>query len=347
MSKSDIYIKRCLDLARIYCGYVRINPSVGAVIVNKDKVIGEGAHQQYGLAHAEVNAVKSVNDREKLPESSLFVSLEPCFHQGKTPPCVQLILEKKIPHVEFSCEDPNPLVAGKSSQLLEENGVDVKQGTLHRAGAELIRPFVRGMISKRPYIILKYAQTSNLKIGMQAEQVWLTNIFSKYLVHKWRAEADAIMVGTNTAVWDNPSLNNRLYFGKKQLLRIVVDRTLKVPPTHGLLDGVENTIVLTAEKVENATGIEYFQSNFEGDYLQHFFEQLYIREIGVLIVEGGSALLQSLIDQGLWDEARVFTVSKKLGNEAVAAPILTNEKLIRKVSLKTDIIRQYFNIMPS
>lgn len=336
-------MKRCFDLASFHKGGVKTNPLVGAVLVHDNRIIGEGAHQIFGSAHAEVNAISQVADEGLLRNSSIYVSLEPCFHYGKTPPCVQLVSEKGIPELYLSCKDPFEKVAGKSIHLLREKGVLVHEGIEEMSGLDLIRPFLRGIASGRPYIILKYAQSADGKIGYKDRQVWLTNAFSKLLVHKWRSEADAIMVGTNTALLDNPRLDNRLYFGKKQILRVVADRTLRIPMTHHLMSGSNPTIVLTGENRESADGITYFHSSFQGDYLREFMEFLYAGQTGTLIVEGGAQLLQSFIDANLWDEARVFTVKEQLGSEAITAPILKNSKLVKKQLVLDDELCQYYN----
>ena len=336
-------MKRCFDLAAQNRGTVKTNPLVGAVVVHDNRIIGEGAHEVFGSAHAEVNAILQVGDNHLLGQSKLFVSLEPCFHHGKTPPCVQLILEKHIPEVFLSCEDPFEKVAGKSIELLKQKTVSVHLNVEKKGGADLIRPFIRGVVSQRPYIILKYAQSADLKMGIPDRQIWLTNHYSKVLVHKWRSEADAIMVGKSTALLDNPQLDNRLYFGKKQILRVVLDKDLSIPPSHHLFDGTSPTIVLTSKERANSDNVAYYQSNFSGQFLEKFMGYLYEQQTGVLLVEGGAKLLQTFIDANLWDEARVFTVKKQLGEQAINAPRLKNEKLISKCRILDDELHQYYN----
>jgi diaminohydroxyphosphoribosylaminopyrimidine deaminase/5-amino-6-(5-phosphoribosylamino)uracil reductase len=334
-------IRRCFDLGKVFKGNVLTNPLVGAVLMSGSKIVAEGAHEYFGQAHAEVNALKNVQD-ELLRKGTLFVSLEPCFHQGKTPPCVNLILQKKIPHVVIACEDPNPLVAGKSMKLLKSADIQVVSNVLRTEGEALIRPFVTGITQKRPYIILKYAQSADGYIGFQDKQIWLTNTFSKHLVHKWRSESDAVLVGANTAVLDNPDLTNRFYAGKKNNVRILLDRNLKTPFTHKIFNNNKNTFVLTQKVFQSTENVTCFESNFEGDYLSDFLHKLYEKQIGIIIVEGGSKVLQSFIDAQLWDEARVFATDKILGEGAIPAPILKNAMLQSTHQILNDTLNVFW-----
>lgn len=339
-----VFIRRCLDLGRLYQGYTRTNPLVGAVITIGGKIEGEGAHEQFGKAHAEVNAVRSLHDDLDLRTATIYVSLEPCSHFGKTPPCVNLILEKQIPNIVIGTTDPFHLVAGKSIAQLEAAERNVTVGVLEAESKRLIAPFVVGATQKRPYIILKYAQSEDGYLGRQSAPVWLTNAFSKHLVHKWRSEIDAIMVGTNTALIDDPQLTNRLYFGKKNPMRILIDRTLKVPMSHKIFDDSAETLVLTSKNTQNNNNVTYLQSKFEEDYLSAFMQQLYQQNIGTLMVEGGAALLQSFIDANLWDEARVFTAPQSLGEyaDAIKAPQLKNAQKISTHKIANDSLVVYY-----
>lgn len=338
-------MRRCFDLGNMFRGQTKTNPLVGAVLYLDGEILSEGAHEFYGKAHAEVNAL-SKNDvpKEKLQNATLFVSLEPCFHFGKTPPCVNLVLEKKIHQVIIACEDPNPLVSGKSIQKLQESGIEVISSVEHQLGKKLIQPFVIGIEQKRPYIILKYAHSADGYMGLPNESVWFTNTFSKHLAHKWRSEVDAILVGKNTALIDNPTLTNRLYFGKKNIVRILLDKKNEVPHTFNIFNEEAPTWVLNEEKEDEIKHISYIKSNFSGNYLRQFMEQLYEKQIGSIIIEGGAKVLNSFIDANLWDEARVFSTPKILNRiEGIKAPILPQNLLIASHRIDDDTLKIYFN----
>lgn len=335
---------RCFDLARLGAGRVSPNPLVGAVLVNKDRIIGEGWHEQYGHAHAEVNAVKNVapEDEALISSSTLYVSLEPCCIHGNTPPCSQLIMDLKIPKVVISCLDFTPGVAGNSVQLLREHGIEVITGILEEEGKYLSRfrnTFVR---KQRPYIFLKYAQSADGFMGKIDEQVWLTNSISKRLVHKWRSEFDAILVGTNTARIDNPRLTNRLYFGGSPL-RLVIDKKLSLSPNLHLYDDSQATLFLTKNPI-SADGFErthFVPLPFEEQPLETLMNMLYENKVTSLIVEGGASTLQHFIDLGLWDEAAVFKVDNYIKN-GIPAPILSGKK-VRETMILRDRLSYFVN----
>lgn len=315
------YIQRCFDLAVLGAGAVSPNPMVGAVLVYKDRIIGEGYHKKHGTAHAEVNALASVKPEDKhlISQSTLFVSLEPCCIFGKTPPCTQLILKHKIPKVVISCLDFTPEVAGNGVAILRKAGVEVVSGVLEKKGKEISSIRNTFVTKNRPYIILKYAQSSDGFMGKFDEPIWLTNSLSKKLVHKWRSETDAILVGTNTAQIDNPKLTNRLYFGKSPL-RIVFDRTLKLNKQLHIVNPPSKTIVVCETMPPPSTEhLEYLRLKFDEKFLPNLLHFLFERKISSLTVEGGQKTLQKFIDQQLWDEARVFVSRKKLFN-GVQAP---------------------------
>ncbi len=295
---------RAIQLAALGLGNVAPNPCVGSVIVWNNRIIGEGYHQRYGTAHAEVNAVHSVaeSDLHLLAEATIYVTLEPCHHYGKTPPCVDLILKYKIPHVVIGCQDPNPKVEGKSIEKLRKHGVVVTVGVLEAECWEVAKRFMTFFTKKRPYIILKYAKSKDGFIGKSESQVWITGSQSKRLVHKWRNEEGAILVGTNTAAIDNPSLTNRLWYGKNPL-RLVID-------TIGRLD--DNLAIFD----KNAT-----TKIFKHSDIDLMLQELYDLKITSVIVEGGARLLNSFIQKNLWDEARIFTGNCFLEN-GVKAPVL-------------------------
>lgn len=321
------YMRRCFDLARLGSGFVSPNPMVGAVIVYNDQIIGEGWHQIYGTAHAEVNAVDSVEEenRQYLSESTMYVSLEPCCIYGNTPPCSNLIIENKIPEVVISCLDATPGVAGNSVKLLREAGVKVTTGVLEEEGKKLAA-FRNTFAGKnRPYIILKFAQSADGFISKEGEQTWMTNPYSKRLTHKWRAESDAILVGTNTASIDNPQLNSRLWSGMPPL-RIAIDRTMKLDQSLHLFDDEQPTLIMT-ESAVNIMGFErtqFIPLDFSENIPQQISDTLAQGKVTSLLIEGGAHTLQSFIDANLWDEARIFSVEQRLG-AGIKAPSLTGE----------------------
>ena len=337
--KAETYIKRCLDLAKMGLGNVSPNPMVGCVIVYNDKIIGEGYHVHYGGPHAEVNAINSVKDKELLKESTLYVNLEPCVHFGKTPPCTDLILECEIPKVVISSIDCYSEVQGKGVRKLVKAGVDVTNNVLSSQNRELNKRFFTYYEKKRPYVILKWAQTINGYIDIKRDDssrtgaAWITNEYSDILVHKWRAEEDSIIVGTNTALTDNPQLNVRHCKGKDPV-RIVIDRKLRLPKTLNLFDNNQPTIVFTEDKNEKEGNIEYLKIMFDKNLSFNILDELYKRKIQSIIVEGGRYLLDTFIEAGLWDEARVFICNKTF-NEGNEAPKL-NGRLISEDDIHGD-----------
>lgn len=352
MNPETLYMQRCFDLARLGAGSVSPNPMVGAVLVYQDRIIGEGWHQRYGQAHAEVNAVNSVKpeDQHLISQSTLYVSLEPCNIYGKTPPCTNLILQNKIPKVVIACLDQTPEVAGKGVELLRAHGVEVVTGILEEEGKAISQYRNHFVTHQRPYIILKFAQTLNGKFGKAGEQIWITNTYSKRLVHKWRSEVDAILVGTNTAKTDNPELTNRLYFGKSPL-RIVLDRNLQLPENLHLFDQIHPTLVVTERhaptpnplNLKPATpNLEYLSIKFDAYFLFHFLQQLHKRKITTLLVEGGAALLESFIQNNLWDEARIL-VGNQILDADIAAPLLSGA-IKEQINIGSDQIICYQNV---
>lgn len=299
------YMQRALELARLGQGRVSPNPLVGAVIVWKDKIIGEGWHEQYGQAHAEVNAVNNVADPALLSESTIYVNLEPCSHHGKTPPCADLLVKHKLKRVCIAHTDPNPLVAGNGIARLEAAGIEVKVGILEEEAQHLNRRFLRFMKDKRPYVIFKWAETAD---GFMAREnfdsKWISNLLSRKIVHKWRAEEDAIMVGKNTARWDNPKLTVRDWSGENPV-RIVIDRQLELSPSLNIFDQQTPTICYNLLKNEERPNIHLVKLS-SANFAEEMMEDLYNRKIQSVIVEGGSFLLNHLFEKDLWDEARVF-----------------------------------------
>jgi diaminohydroxyphosphoribosylaminopyrimidine deaminase/5-amino-6-(5-phosphoribosylamino)uracil reductase len=342
-SVHEIYMKRCFALAKMAGSETKTNPKVGAVIVHQNRIIGEGYHKMFGGNHAEINALNSVAEKDKhlIPQSSLYISLEPCNHFGKTPPCTQQIIKHSIKKVIVSAEDPNPLMKGKSITFLRENGVQVMPGVLEKMGKQLIQPFVINNTKKRPYVILKFAQSKDGYLGKRDKQVWLTNKVSQMLVHKWRSEVDGIMVGTNTAILDNPKLTTRLYPGNSPK-RILIDRQGRIPLSHFLLTDDKETLIFTEkdrsfiDKHKRAILID-----FDEKLLENLFKIVFENDVTHLIVEGGAKLLKSIIALNLWDEARVFKCSQMLEN-GIKAPIL-NGRLLEKKNLLSDELHIILN----
>jgi diaminohydroxyphosphoribosylaminopyrimidine deaminase/5-amino-6-(5-phosphoribosylamino)uracil reductase len=339
MNNHEIYIQRCFDLAKKGLGTASPNPIVGAVLVFNNRIIGEGWHEKYGGAHAEVNALKSVKEKDRglIPNSTLYVSLEPCCIFGKTPPCTNLIIENNIPEVVISCLDLTPKVAGNGVEILRNNGVKVTVGILEKEGKKVSRIRNTFVSKNRPYIILKYAQSKDGFIGKVNEQIWITNLLSKRLVHKWRAETSAILVGTQTAKVDNPSLTTRYFYGTNPL-RILLDKDLKLPKDLNVLDKNYLTWIVNSKlekKISNQL-TEYLKIPFDENLLSNLLSRLYQSKRNTLIVEGGAITLQNFIDQNLWDEARILVGDKWLGN-GINAPQISGIKR-ENFRIGTDIL---------
>jgi diaminohydroxyphosphoribosylaminopyrimidine deaminase/5-amino-6-(5-phosphoribosylamino)uracil reductase len=333
-------MQRCLQLAVMGAGTVAPNPMVGAVLVYNERIIGEGYHQKYGEAHAEVNCINSVAevDKELIAKSTLYVSLEPCAHFGKTPPCANLIIKNKIPHVVIGCRDSFAAVDGKGIERLKAAGINITLGVLETDCRELNKRFFTFNEKQRPYIILKWAQSSNGKTGaIDSSNLKISNEFTDRVVHQWRTEEAAILVGTNTARLDDPSLTSRLWPGKNPL-RLVIDLDLKLPDHLKVFDSSAKTIVFNYNKQEARENLVYQQLNKSEDVLKQILSVLYNMQIQSVLVEGGTKLLESFIDGGLWDEARVINNSNLVIDEGLNAPVLRSNHLITTQKLKNDII---------
>lgn len=323
--EEEKYMRRCIELARNGRCNTAPNPMVGAVIVCDGLIIGEGYHVRCGEAHAEVNAIRSVANPALLQRSTLYVSLEPCAHYGKTPPCADLIVEKQIPRIVIGCQDPFAKVAGRGIRKLLDAGREVKVGVLEAECKALIRRFVTFHTRRRPYVTLKWAQSADGYLDIarrEGSPVVLSNPLTAMLVHKKRAEHSAIMVGTRTALLDNPSLTVRRWYGP-QPVRVVLDRGLTLPPTLHLLDGSAPTLVFTAgqQPREARPQVEYITVDYGREVLPQVLEALYARGLQSLLVEGGSRLLQSFIDARLWDEAFIER-SPLMLHAGVEAPVM-------------------------
>jgi diaminohydroxyphosphoribosylaminopyrimidine deaminase / 5-amino-6-(5-phosphoribosylamino)uracil reductase len=318
-----IYMQRCIDLAMLGIGEAAPNPMVGSVIMHNGKIIGEGYHKKCGKPHAEANAINSVKDQSLLKESTIYVNLEPCAHFGKTPPCANLIVEKKIPRVVLGCIDSFAKVAGKGIAILKNAGCTVDVGILETECIDLNRRFFTFHEKKRPYIILKWAQTLDgfidveRKPGEAIESYWITNQLAKMLVHKWRTEESAFMVGANTVLNDNPQLTSREWSGKNPI-RIVPDKDLSLPNTLQIFNNEAPTIVFNQLKDEKKGNIQFAKVDFDKSLNINIMKRLHELEIQSVVIEGGRKLLQSFINENLWDEARVFTGNRyfKKGTQA-------------------------------
>lgn len=321
-------MRRCLELATNGEGYVQPNPMVGAVVVHNNIIIGEGFHRCFGEPHAEVNAINQVKNQSLLRDSTLYVSLEPCSHYGKTPPCAKLIIDKKIPNVVIATADPNPKVAGKGIAMLREQGVNVVVGLMQEEAQQLNRIFFVNQLNHRPYIVLKWAQSADgfmdahRTAGDGKAPMMLSNDITQCMVHKYRSNLKAIMVGTNTALLDNPNLTVRKWAGNNPT-RVVLDRTLSLPQSHHLFDGSTPTMVFTASTPpqQHHPAIEFVQIDFDNQVIHQVLGYLYFKGISSILVEGGAKLLTSFIDDNLWDEALVESSSVCLGS-GVKAPVI-------------------------
>ena len=337
-------MQRCLDLASLGFGNVAPNPMVGSVLVYENKIIGEGFHQQYGQAHAEVNCINSVKEQDQhlIEKSTLYVSLEPCNHFGKTPPCSDLIVSKKIPKVVIACTDLSEKVNGSGIKKLSDSGVEVITGILEKEAIELNKRFFTFHQQKRPYIILKWAQSENQSIsGFQGKPIKISNALTDVLVHKWRSEEAAIMVGINTVMLDNPSLTTRNWTGKNSI-RIVIDKDLKIEQTAKILDQSAPTIILNQHinKIEGEN--DFIQINFEHEIIPQLNELLYQKDVQSVIIEGGAKLLQSFIDAGVWDEARIITNQTMHIENGITSPTFEYKTCYKQEKIENDLI-QYFS----
>lgn len=321
--EEEKYMRRCIKLAMNGLCNAAPNPMVGAVIVHQGKIIGEGYHVRCGEAHAEVNAIRSVKQPELLKESTIYVSLEPCSHYGKTPPCADLIIEKQIPRIVIGCQDPFAKVAGRGIQKLREAGREVIVGVLEEECKQLIRRFLTFHERHRPYVTLKWAESADGYLDVartDGQPVILSNPLTAMLVHKRRAEHSAVLVGTHTAMLDNPELTVRNWYGPSPV-RIVIDRRLKLPDTLHLFNGKTPTLVLTEKEQPGKRGVEYIRMDFQQALLPQLMKLLYDRKLQSLMVEGGGVMLQSFIDAGCWDEIFIEKCPPLL-HEGIKAPVL-------------------------
>ena len=346
MNNHEHYITRCIELAKNGFGTTNPNPMVGSVIVYDGQIIGEGWHRKAGEPHAEVKAIRSVKDPSVLDKATIYVSLEPCSHFGKTPPCCDLIIENKIPNIVIGTVDSNIKVAGNGIKRLKEAGANVIVGILEKECHELNQRFFTFHEKKRPYIILKWAQTQDGFIApsekKEQKPVWITNSYSRQLVHKWRAEEQAILVGTQTVIDDNPQLNTRDWEGNNPI-RVIIDQNNRIPKTADVFDNQVKTIVFSKNKAMLTSENTIFEEiDFQQNIAHQIVERLYQHQIQSVIIEGGAKTLQTFIDDKLWDEARVFIGNGQFGN-GIKAPVL-NVYPSKKEKIGTDellIIKSY------
>jgi len=339
----EIFMRRALELAALGRGTTAPNPMVGCVVVHAGNIIGEGWHRQYGGPHAEVNAIESVRDKNSLPESTLYVTLEPCSHYGKTPPCADLLLKNHVGRVIICNTDPNPLVSGNGIRKLTEAGVPVQVGLLEQEGWALNKSFFTYHSRQRPYIILKWAETADGFIGRTDDvPLWISTKLSKKLVHKWRSELQAIMVGTRTALKDNPQLNTREWSGQDPV-RLILDPKLRLPADLHVFDGNQPTLVYNLMQAETKPQLEWVKIKDTTTFLAEVMQDLYRRSLQSVLVEGGTVLLESFISSGLWDEAYVFKSANSLNIPGVPAPVLPARYLHQVQEVATDTLIIYKN----
>jgi diaminohydroxyphosphoribosylaminopyrimidine deaminase / 5-amino-6-(5-phosphoribosylamino)uracil reductase len=361
-------MRRCLELAREGAGHVAPNPMVGAVLVQNNLVIGEGWHRQYGKAHAEVNcildAIKRLSSGTQHENSHgspilpatldrndlvLYVSLEPCSHFGKTPPCTELIINNRIPKVVIGCRDPFPTVNGTGVNKLRMAGIEVTENVVEEDCRDINRRFFTFQLQHRPYIILKWAETSdgfmaseplhNEDTRVAVPRLLISNEFTNRMVHKWRSEEAAILVGTNTAISDDPELTTRHWRGKSPV-RLVIDMDLKLPPTLKIFNNKSRTIIFNEHRHGDEGNTSYYQVGRDASIVQQILNGLYQLNIQSVLVEGGARLLQSFIDEDVWDEARIIR-SKTVGGKGLAAPELVTGYKMKEESLDSDLVSYY------
>ncbi|MBT8289719.1 MAG: bifunctional diaminohydroxyphosphoribosylaminopyrimidine deaminase/5-amino-6-(5-phosphoribosylamino)uracil reductase RibD [Muriicola sp.] len=349
MKIHEKYILRCIELGKNGLGTTAPNPMVGCVILHDGKIIGEGFTSPFGGAHAEVNAINSVKNKNLLKKATLYVSLEPCSHFGKTPPCTDLILKCGIPRIVIGIQDPHSKVAGKGINTLKEKGREVIVPVLEEQCREHHKRFLTFHEKNRPYIILKWAESSDGYIAPKKseraknpEPYWISNRYSRQLVHQWRTEEQAILVGTNTVLEDNPKLNPRKWQGKSPL-RVIIDRHLKIPENYNIYDQTADTLIFTHANVDlpERKHIEYQEIDFSENVPTQICDQLHQRNVQSVIIEGGAETLKSFIEDDVWDEARIFTGTSELG-DGIKAPEIGGVE-VQRTTLENDLLRIHKN----
>lgn len=335
-----MYMQRALELAKNGKGEVSPNPMVGCVIVYNNRIIGEGWHQKFGAAHAEVNAMASVEQEHLIEESTVYVTLEPCSYQGKTPACSNLLIRSNVKKVVIASLDPNPKVSGKGAKALIKAGIVVEIGILEKESINLNKQFFINQKLNRPYVILKWAQTQDGFIARtDYNSKWISNEYSRQLVHQWRAEEDAILVGKNTAHYDNPTLTVRDWNGSNPT-RVVLDRNLELSTNLNLFNGEVETLIYNHKEEKVETGYKLIKLS-KSQFIPQVLANLYARGLGSLIIEGGGQILQSFVEQGLWDEARVFTSGQQFGEGIEAVNLSGEPKKVEQIG--NDELAYYYN----
>jgi diaminohydroxyphosphoribosylaminopyrimidine deaminase/5-amino-6-(5-phosphoribosylamino)uracil reductase len=330
MTTDQKYMLRCIELAKNGFGNVAPNPMVGSVIVHNNIIIGEGFHQQYGKAHAEVNAINNVKDKSVLKEATIYVNLEPCAHFGKTPPCANLIIENKIPNVVIGCIDTFSEVAGKGIEKIKEAGINVTIGVLEKESLDLNKRFFTFHTRKRPYIILKWAQSLDGFIDSDRQPneqpVKISNELSHRVSHLWRSQEAGIMVGSNTAKLDNPLLTVRVIKGNNPT-RIIIDKARTLDPKLNLFNGDAKSVIFNSVKTEQLNNLNFVQIDFNQNIIPQILDYLYKNNIQSVIIEGGAKLINSFIELNVWDETRVF-IGNTILNNGIKAPLFPKGKTI-------------------
>lgn len=345
-NQDEIFMQRALQLASYGRATVSPNPMVGCVIVLDGEIIGEGWHQKAGEPHAEVLAIRSVKNEELLKSATAYVTLEPCAHYGKTPPCAELLVEKQLKKVVIGAVDPNPLVVGKGIQILENAGIEVRTGVLENECLDINSAFFTFMQKKRPFIVLKWAETADGFVARENfDSKWISNSLSRQLVHKWRTELDAILVGKNTVQYDDPQLTARDWSGKNPV-RLVIDHQLALSDKLKIFDKEQKTILFhTKAEKRNLNGVDSIQLGHE-NFLKEMMDYLYGQKIQSVLVEGGAQTIQSFIDAELWDEARIFKAPVDFGT-GIQSPQLNDHKLVSQKNImdknQTDVLSIYQN----
>jgi diaminohydroxyphosphoribosylaminopyrimidine deaminase/5-amino-6-(5-phosphoribosylamino)uracil reductase len=336
-----MFMHRAIELARNGAGLVSPNPMVGCVITKNDRIIGEGWHRKFGGKHAEVNAIESVKDQSSLANAEMYVTLEPCTHYGKTPPCADLIIEKKIQKIFISVTDPNPVVKGKGISRLKNSGIEVNTGLAISEASELNKRYITALVKNRPYIILKWAQTRDGFIARENyDSKWVSNELSRQMVHQWRTEEDAVLAGFNTIKTDNPKLNVRDWTGRNPV-RVVIDKKAELGPGLNVFDKSQKTLIYNIVKDQCESNLEYIKVP-EANFINEILSNLVKAGIHSLIVEGGGSTHGEFIDSDLWDESRIF-VSDVLFNKGIRAAQLKNQVLLNKTKIKNDSLYIYRN----
>ncbi|WP_042723275.1 bifunctional diaminohydroxyphosphoribosylaminopyrimidine deaminase/5-amino-6-(5-phosphoribosylamino)uracil reductase RibD [Flavobacterium sp. B17] len=339
--QDEFYIKRCIELAVKALGKTYPNPLVGSVIVHNDKIIGEGYHHKAGENHAEINAINSVKDKSLIPESTIYVSLEPCAHYGKTPPCALKIKELGFRRVVIGAMDSHDKVNGKGKKIIQDAGIEVASGILEKECLDLNKRFFTYHEKKRPYIILKWAQSGDRFLDKDFEPYSISNSLVNQFVHQLRADEHAILVGTQTALNDNPGLTVRNVKGENPV-RILIDFELKVPETFNIYNQESKTLIINTIKEEEQGNIKFIKISKE-NFLHELMNVLYTQQIQSVIIEGGRFTLQQFIDNGIWDEAIIIKNENLTLNNGTEAPLLKDFKPFRNEEFRDNIIEFYKN----